>query len=169
MMVEKLHKFAKWQQTKLAKSAGFASEQFSKELQAMMKKSMKVILNKHNVVQEEERAASAREEVELMDEELMAEVEAANNDTVNDASLNTTNVTDGAAIAEGNTSQLDKPQLDKPNMHNRRASLLRCQNLIMIQKKSQTMLGEFTYAEKILDSMSVKELGILLSCLMPLV
>ena len=53
-LVEKLHKFAKWQQENLAKSVGFQNEFFSKQLKQMMNKSVKVILKQHDIVMEEE-------------------------------------------------------------------------------------------------------------------
>ena len=43
-MVEKLHKFSRWQKAKLAKRAGVVSEFFQRQLDAIMKKSVKVIL-----------------------------------------------------------------------------------------------------------------------------
>ena len=64
-LVEKLHKFAKWQQENLAKQVGFQNEFFSKQLKQMMNKSIKVILKQHDIVVEEElnsaRSASAAE------------------------------------------------------------------------------------------------------------
>jgi len=45
-VVEKLHKFAKWQKAKLARREGVVSDYFSKQLDAMMNKSVKVILQR---------------------------------------------------------------------------------------------------------------------------
>ena len=44
-MVEKLHKFSKWQKAKLAKRAGIVSDFFTKQLDTIMSKSVNVILN----------------------------------------------------------------------------------------------------------------------------
>ena len=49
-MVNKLHQFAKWQQSKFAEEAGLASEVLSKQLQTMMNKSIKIILKHYEVV-----------------------------------------------------------------------------------------------------------------------
>ena len=63
-LVEKLHRFAKWQQAKLARREGFVSDCFTSQLQAMMKKSVQVILNKHNLLTETEKAEVAAAEEE---------------------------------------------------------------------------------------------------------
>ena len=68
-MVEKLHKFAKWQQTKLAEREGFESECFKDQLQSMMNRSVKVILHRHNLLNAREAAevAAAQKDIQNID------------------------------------------------------------------------------------------------------
>ena len=76
----------------------------------------------------------------------------------------------GAQQDEGNANGAGS-EIERQDSSTRRTSLLRSKvlNIEGYEKRGLGMVAEFSFAEKILGNMPAKELGILLSCLLPLV
>ena len=162
-IVEKLHKFARWQRQKLAKRAGVVSQSFGAQLDIIINNSIRVITHKtprsnldaegpfyprqpENVIDEDpENLDENAQDIEDMVDKINTQMaERKKNLSRRSISARSNNL-GGAA----GTSELAKSQISSD--------------------KNFSAVDQFRYSKKVLAQMSIKQLGILLSCLMPIV
>ena len=150
-IVEKLHRFARWQRQKLAKKAGIVSQSFSTQLDIIINNSIRVIIQKTPRALDSSPFTSfpkVQFEPENLDE----------------------NAQDVDDMLDKIDTQLQQRRQSMTARSRGAASGSQLASSAGLSSDRRfSAVDQFRYSKQVLARMSIKELGILLSCLMPIV